>query len=244
MSAEMVSANGATFSKIRDRLGEGSEDGAVPSVEAMAKLLKMSRTSMTKLLDGGEVSFGSLTSKVMPALKNLWPDGVWPGFSLMDLIHENLSTRFPSEPKDFPLKVSESAFGYFLNHNRKSLGSVDWSKEDIEVTKLVRGNLPNQFSLTGTATDPDKIPYEFTLTRFDIHLCVMHATETTGKRYWNSFAGIFTHVIDGALCGVWSGSNLTWRPATYRYVISPVELIPMRLKAICAAAGDEAFLSL
>jgi hypothetical protein len=244
MATDMVQANAATFERIRVRLGEDSGEESVPSVQELAKALNVSRTTMTNLLDGKRVGFGTLTSRVMPALDNRWPDDVWPGFSLMDLIHENLSTRFPSEPKDFPLKVSGSAFGYFLNHNRKSLGSVGWSNEDIEVTKLVRGKLPNQFSLTGTATDPDKIPYEFTLTRFDIHLCVMHATETTGKRYWNSFAGIFTHVIDGALCGVWSGSNLTWRPATYRYVISPVELIPKRLKAICAAAGDDAFLSL
>jgi hypothetical protein len=245
MSADMVRANGATFEKIRERLGEDSGEESVPSVQTLAGVLNVSRTTMTNLLDGKEVAFGTLTTRVMPALGDQWPDGVWPGFSLMELIYEDRSTRFQSDPKDFPLKAGESAFGYYLNHDRKSLGSIRWLEEVIAVDKKVeRGKRAGHFSLTGTATSPDKFVYQFTLIRLDIHLSVIHATESSGQRYWNSFGGVFTHVIDGALCGVWSGSNLTWRPATYRYVISPVELIPKRLKAICAAAGDDAFLSL
>ena len=241
MTADMVQANGATFEKIRERLGEESGTKSDLSVQKLAKALGVSRTTMTNLLEGRMVAFGTLTTRVMPALKLRWPEGVWPSFTLMDLIYEDSGTRFPRDPREFPLKPGAPAFGYYLTHNRKSLGSVDWAWEVFTVERVRAEKLAGQFSLTGKSTDHEGYVYSYTLERLDIHLCVMHATDVTGRRAWNSYAGIFTHIIDGTLCGVWSGFDLTWRPTTYRYVISPEELTPKRLKSICSAAGQAFF---
>jgi hypothetical protein len=238
----MVLANGETFSKIRDTLGEElKEEGeSYPSVAVLAKRLHVSRTTMNNLLNGEEVSVSTLTNLVMPNLAGRWPKGVWEGFTLMDLIREDESMRLPESPEKFPLKVGD-AFGYYLNHDRKSLGSVDWFSEDLAVERVEPGPLPEQFSLFGTLTLKDGVAHDFTLARLDKYTCVMRGTEKkrAGASTRSSFAGLFTHVYEGALVGIWSAVNLTWRPASYRYILSPDPLRKQKLTAISRLAGNE-----
>lgn len=224
---EKVTANKETFARIRERLAK--EDGAQLSEADLARTLRVSRSRISMLLAGEEVTYGLLAKLVMPAIEQNLPDKLWEGFSLSDLIADDASTWIPDSPDSFPLRLNEPAHGHYLDHDRQRLGSVEWFDEAVTVEKV---SAPRRglFTLQGRIVNETGLEFAYEMKRLSIHLCVIHAVEKGGVL---GLSGAFTHLYQGALCGTWTGTNIAWRPASYRFVISPVKLEDKQLEDIC-----------
>jgi hypothetical protein len=239
----MVLANTTTFKKIRKRLEEYDEEDpsvvgeppcvdaihvsedekGLPSVDDLAEYLGVgSGGTMTNILRGKKVSYSTLSTKVMPALSKLWPRGVWKGFTLMDLIQEDVSTRILDDPEE----LRKFCYGYYQDHDRSNFGAVAWFNQHLKVRAARRDDAGNA-CLEGTLVNQHGHAFDFALTRLHNHLCVFRAIQQNGTY---RFAGTYTHLHKGALCGTWSGLNLAWRPAAFRSLLSAVELKTKKTK--------------
>ena len=225
-----VRANGATFARIRRRIGE--DEGGDPSEERMASLIGVgSRNTISRLLQGEEVTYG-LIDRIMLALDALWPMGPWDGFNLMDLIADDEQTRIPADPREFP-DLTEG-HGYYLDFNRRNRGKIEWFHEAVSVgAPMLLGDGDGRFRFEGTIINQNGISFDIVLLRLGDRLCTLHATDTS-RRF--SFVGTFTHLYGGALCGIWTGLTIARWTAAYRFLLSPTTLDKGQLKAIIEEA--------